>query len=231
MPDTTTDTQAQFKDLDFDIADDGTVTVNGDRSQATDQVTDTAADTNVTAQNTTDPYETRFRSLETKFDQVLNHLLNQSKPTTQEPDVNQQLENVEDPKQLVSIIKDVISRSVQNAIKPFEETQSKMAIQVQVNTLAAQHGQKFVEAIPAIAQLMESVPGLTVEKAFAALSAATPKTAQTPTKPTGNAADLVKKANLLKSNADTSVSNNTVNNRREIKTLKDAFMQALEDLS
>jgi hypothetical protein len=234
-------TPTELKDLpDFEIDADGNIKVMGELPQhlQPQETQEQVQDQTQSVSSTTDNWELKFNELNGKFEalQVQNQqLLNalSGKLPQQEQSLEDKIGsvNTDDPKEIIRVIADSMKTQIEKAITPYKQQIENMAAQLQVHNLAATYGQEFASRVPVIQEIMKAAPNLTLEQAFQISVATTKANGNNPAKNPGTkpANQLVQKSNNLKLDSSESVSQQVVSQKREIKSVKDAFLAALEE--
>lgn len=216
----------------------GELVVVGERTKEADpeETPDTTVDDTPT-EPTQDKYEPRFKALETRFDQVVNLLLAQAngtnKPAAPAESSDIDLSDVTDVKGLVEGIKTQVKSLIETNLKSVQSDMREIKLQNEFSNIAAQHGERFTKNTNAVAKLMESVPGLSLTKAWEAVESTLPKAESTvtPKKPASNQQDVINRAKQVKLDSSEGTNNGTtINKTKEIKTIADAVDAAFQQL-
>ncbi len=228
-----------FDGIEIELDASGELVVTGDKSTVPDSEEKPAEEVaKPAAETTANPYETRISGLESKIDQLTTALLTiaqgkQAPAKVEEPTLDQELEGITDTKGLVNVIKSNVQKLIEHNFASIREDMKQVKITNEFHQLNAKYGEDFVTRAQAIGDLMQEVPGLSMEKAYLALAKISPKqekAKENPTPQTKPASELVERAKKLNLDSKESSNGQTIKETRQIKTIADAVNKAFEDL-
>lgn len=175
--------------------------------------------------------ESRFNRIEGLIDKMATALVNGSGKAKLTEEEEEELEDLDDPKNLIKVIEKRVARIVDSRLAPHQDAMQAVTVRSQFDAAVSKYGQPFVDAAPMVARLMLAAKGnLTVEEAYSNLkdnglvSTSGRKTKQ----------QIVKEKKKAKVDADDEevvTSGNRVPLRKKGRSVKESAMEALKRLS
>lgn len=179
-----------------------------------------------------DDIEARFTRLEGRIDTMLTAMVTaKSGGKTKDEEEEEDLEDLDDPKKLLSTIEKRVAKIIDTSLAPHRDAMQAATVRSQFDSAAAKYGETFVQAAPMVARLMLASKGtLTVDEAYTNLkenglvNGAGRKTKQ----------QIVKEKKAKTVDADDEevvTSGNRVPLRKKGRSVKESAMEALKKLS